>query len=97
MFPFFPQAPPCIDPLAVQQELKQLRTEVTELRNALNIMTESVAESAPIPSLPLATNETQQYDRVQYIPLMMYSGPEPEDDEPSRYGITLLHANNIRS
>ena len=85
-------------PLGMQQELQQLRTEVSELRGALANLSKSVGENAPIPGPPLVPINGQQYTHVQFIPLMMYSGPEPEgDEEPPRYGTHPKHTGYRRT
>lgn len=80
------QAPLISASLEMKHEIQQLRKEVAELRTCLS---EKVRASAIIPRASDAIHQTQShYTHMQYIPLMMYSGPQPEGlEEAPKYGM----------
>ena len=74
----------------MEAELLHLRSEVAELKGALAAVLEG--NSAPSPSAPAPSAITEdrgepagvQYKRVQFIPLLMNSGPCKEGEQ-ARY------------
>eukprot|EP00241_Pyramimonas_parkeae_P001825 CAMPEP_0114244466 /NCGR_PEP_ID=MMETSP0058-20121206/11351_1 /TAXON_ID=36894 /ORGANISM="Pyramimonas parkeae, CCMP726" /LENGTH=436 /DNA_ID=CAMNT_0001357401 /DNA_START=222 /DNA_END=1532 /DNA_ORIENTATION=+ len=84
------QAPLISASLEMKHEIQQLRKEVAELRTCLS---EKVRASAIIPRASDAIHQTQShYTHMQYIPLMMYSGPQPEglEEAPKYVGLSNM-------